>query len=140
MMTKRIIHVALTLLVAHLIGLVPSFLAAGFPELVELRLDPFWGSDEELPFLWYLKYLIDQLFIALVVFTMARLAYLISIRLYRLCLMLFFYHLFDLCMLMYDFKRSYSSYWVILGIIISISAFILYPEKPKPKAPIKSLY
>lgn len=138
-MTKRITHIALILIAAHLVGLIPSVLGAKVPALVDLRISPFWASEEEMPILWFMKYLIDQVFVVLLMFSLSRLSYLISIRLYRLCLMLFFYQVFDLCMLLYDFKRSYSSYWVILGIIVSISAFILYPEKRKPKAIIKTM-
>jgi hypothetical protein len=88
-------------------GLLPDYIR---DKTVSLFLKP--GFHLQLALSWWIKMLFDDFNLIAIFFVLAKVSR--ETKLFYPALILFLYHVVDAFMLVWDFKQSYSIYWVLL--------------------------
>jgi hypothetical protein len=107
------------------------------------RIDPFLSPWYEFPggqgidVYWWIKWVTDDLLWCITFFTLAKVSYQFSFRLFLVACIFFLYHVIDSFMLWWNYKTSYWLYWVMIAAVILTIISLFMPEKKQ--AIIKSL-
>lgn len=132
-MKKFTIIIGVLLILFHALTELHSILFAANPTLANKEVDPFLKKDFSQPilFLWYIKFLADDILWCISYFCMALIAHKYSQKVFLIVCVYFVYHIIDQFLFMYNYKRTYAVYWVMLAASIISIMILLWPMKKK---------
>ncbi len=140
-MKKLTILLSIAMILGHAITELATILGRKFVYLQTLMIKPFWGSKEEIAFLWYIKFMSEELLWCVTMFVLCKISYQYSFRFFTLSCVFFLYHLIDMTMFFYDFKRSYNAYMVLMIMMIAGIIALVWPYKKKcSEGNVKAMY
>lgn len=133
-MKRTTIFLSVILIVGHLLtetGTLMYLINDYNPIYVHPFLSPNyqWHDPKGIDLFWFAKYMSEDFLLCIIFFVMARIAYQYSFRLFLIGVIFFFYHVFDLWMLLWNFKTSYWLYMVLYVVIILCIVSLFAPEK-----------
>jgi len=130
-MKKFTILIAILLFIGHALTELHSLLLVRYPELATKEVDPFLKKDFSQPilFLWYVKFMSEDALWCITYFCMAIISYKYSQKLFIIVSIFFIYHAIDQLLFMYNYKRSYATYWVLLASSLAVLVVLFWPTK-----------
>lgn len=129
-MKKMIIWYGVLLIIGHLLGEAHSILRAFYPLVATTKLDLFWSSSPvlDIEVQWYVKMLCDDINLCIIFFVLTNVAYKYSAALFFVSSVFFLYHVIEVFLFMYNYKRSTGVYWLLLAAVI-ISVYFLITKR-----------
>lgn len=130
-MRRLIIWYGTLLIFGHLITEAHSVLYAISPDTAGTKLDLFWCSYPvlDIEVQWYVKMLCEDLNICLIFFVLTNITYRFSSALFFVSSVFFLYHVIDVFLFCYNYKRTASVYWVLLAAAIASVIFLIIKRK-----------
>jgi len=138
-MKNRYTAIVLLLVIGHILTEAHTFIMWAEPRSVSHYVEGWFlkpGFEVcELNILWWSKMIEDSLLLVVLLFAGACQAYTrnyktylewqrYSIRLYVIWVVYFLYHCFDTISFLYNYKTSYVSYVIVLGLCSAIALFV----------------
>lgn len=123
--------IAILLFFGHALTELHSLLLVKYPLLATKEVDPFLKKDFSQPilFLWYVKFMSEDLLWCITYFCMALIAYKYSHKVFIIVSIYFFYHAIDQVLFAYNYKRDYGIYWLLLLVSLSVLIVLFWPMK-----------
>lgn len=130
-MRKLIIWYGVLLIIGHILMEAHSVLYAFYPKSATINLDLFWSRSFKMKIniLWYIKMIGDDLSTIITFYVLTNIAYRFSSALFFVSSVFFLYHIIDLFLFCWNYKRTASVYWVLLAASILSVVFIITKKK-----------
>lgn len=130
-MRKLIIWYGVLLIVGHLFTEVHSVLNAFYPKSATIKLDLFWSPSfkMDISILWFIYTIGNDLNVIITYFVLTNIAYRFSSALFFISSVFFLYHVIDIFLFCWNYKRTASVYWILLAAVIVSTIFLIIKKK-----------
>lgn len=137
----KVIILSLMLIIGHGLTELHSIVYALDPTLadteMDLFLDPSFKFD--LSFQWYVKMFMDGFLNLLMMFIIAQLARDYSKVLFWVAVVYALYHILDLFMFVWNYKRTVGVYWSLIGVSTIGLTLLLFKKLYPPRQRLKKV-
>ncbi len=125
--------VGILFIVGHIMTETHGFLYHFYPKSETIYLDLFWSSSFKLKLnvLWYFKTFFDDGLLVLILYSVARMVYERSIKLYMIAIIYMLYHIVDIFCFMYNYKQTWEIYWALLYASTAATLILIIPHREK---------
>lgn len=132
-MKMKIIVIGIVLIVVHLLTELHSILYAIDPKAANSEVDLFLSPQFQfkLTVQWYFKMMFDDLLIVILCFLLANSYKNYSFVLHLIAIIYAFYHIIDLFLFFWNYKRTVAVYW-FLGSASTIGVVLLFIKRLYP--------
>lgn len=123
------------------IGIIVSLIATEFHSMLYLCSPKVAGRDidlfvspkykMQLPVQWYMKMTFDDLFVIVLSFSAAAATYRYSYRIFLIFCCVFAYKVTDMILFWWDYKTSYTVYYMLVFAVILLILFLILPIEKK---------
>jgi hypothetical protein len=130
-MRKLTVLLGVMIIIGLLLTEAHSLLRVINPKLASTKVDLYIKKGFSYPITinWLIKFNLDSLYIIIVAFAGAKISYQYSHKLFLIFWVLFGYGCADLCLMWWDYKSSYATFWVIVLAASLCVVFLIFHIK-----------